>query len=168
MAEIMLDAADYTLPAGDSWRVFLRRAYTVFIRRADPGRVYNVPGEPGVVYNAFEDCYARVSEGGCVVTGVCGELYPVGPELLAQYDCETLPVGDEPVRCVRRQDGRLWRAVQIPLRVPYRIRLDDGNVLKGNAPGVGHGEGDWIVCSDGAQDYRSVNGLQFPLLFEEP
>ena len=50
MAEIMLDAADYTLPAGDSWRVFLRRAYTVFIRRADPGRVYNVPGEPGVVY----------------------------------------------------------------------------------------------------------------------
>jgi hypothetical protein len=167
MAEILIEAAEYSLPEYADWRVFRRRRYTVWIRRADETRVYNVPGEPGVVYNFLEDSREHVRSGGYVVTGLCGELYPIGPEMLAQYSFEALPDGDEPVPCVRRQDGGLWRAVRIPASVPYCIRLDDGNVAKGNAPGVSHGEGDWIVCSDGARNFRSVNGLLFDRLFEE-
>lgn len=66
------------LADASAWRFFRNRSYRAQIEKANCEKIYNVPGKKGVVYNIFEDAYETVVSDGYVVTGVCGEQWPIG------------------------------------------------------------------------------------------
>ena len=72
----------YILDDNSLWSLYTNKSYRAKIQKADKTKTYNVEGKPGIVYNVFEDSYAEVNEGGLVVTGVAGEMWPIGESAL--------------------------------------------------------------------------------------
>ena len=63
------------------WKLYTNRSYRAKIQKADPTRIYNIPGKPGVVYNYLEDSYELVGFA-YVVTGIAGECRTFGESAL--------------------------------------------------------------------------------------
>ena len=79
------------------WKNYTNRSYKVKVQKADKNKIYNVAGQPGIVYNIFEDSYAKVNENGLVVTGVAGEMWPIGEKALKKYNVTLEQLNYEPL-----------------------------------------------------------------------
>ena len=160
-----------------AWTIVRGRIYTVQLQTADPARVYNVPGRPGVVYNQFEDSYAEVNPEGYVVTGVAGEMWPIGAGALRKYDIAPEQITAEPQPVSTKPIDAVYAAIRIPLETAFTVEADYGVkvILNGNKPGIPHGAGDWVLVNaaetaDGyAPDFsdagRIINGTVFDTLY---
>ena len=148
------------------------------VQLAVPSRIYNVPGQPGVVYNSLEDSYAQVSPGGYVITGLMGEMWPIGPETLVKYDIAPELVGDEPQPVMTRPLPDLYAGILIPKDTTFDVIAHYGEktaVLHGNRPGIAHGCGDWVLVPTAEENGavhpelsgngRVINGLLFPKIY---
>ena len=71
------------------WRFYANRSYRAKIQTADSQRVYNVADTPGVVYNCLEDAYEKVGDSGYVITGIAGDMWPIGEKAVKKYNVHT-------------------------------------------------------------------------------
>ena len=160
------------------WAYYTNRSCRAQIQLADPRRVYNVPGRPGVVYNFLEDAYETVAGSGYVVTGILGEMWPIGEGTVKKYDIDPADITAEPTPVNTVELDTVYAAVMIPADVPFTLEADYGEkaVLRGNGPGAVHGPGDRVLFrakrENGAYrpDFtdcgRIVNGSVFDLLYK--
>lgn len=168
----------YVLEKTAKWRFYTNRSYSAKIQKADESRVYNVEGQPGVVYNILEDAYEKAVEGGYIITGLAGEMWPVGPGVLKKYDIEPEKITFEP-QCVRTIEvDTVYAGIRIPSDIPFTLEVDYGEkaLLKGNRPGISHGEGDYILVAakteggklvpDLSDSGRIVNGAVFDRMYK--
>ena len=149
------------------------------IQRSDPEREYNVPGKKGVVYNFLEDCCEPVTEGGFIVTGILGEMWPINGRSLAKYGVHRTDVGFAPVEVRTVELDTVYAGIQVPADTPFTLETDYGEraVLHGNRPGISHGEGDYIIVfarkekgtwvPDLSCGERIINGAVFSELYRE-
>ena len=160
------------------WKLYKNRSYRAQIQRADPQRVYNVPGRPGVVYNFLDDTYEKVSETGYVVTGICGEMWPIDKGTVIKYRVDPDEITAQPTAVDTVELDTVYTAIMIPREIPFTIEVDYGEiaVLHGNNPGVDHGSGDYVLVAaklvngayqpDFSDAGRMVNGAVFDQLYK--
>ena len=160
------------------WGFFRSRPYRAAVQTADPQRIYNVPDSPGVVYNYLEDAYEQVSPGGYVITGILGEMWPIGAESISKYDISPQSVTAEPRTVMTRRMPDLYAGIMIPAQTVFTLTVQYGGssaLLRGNRPETGHCNGDWILlrtCTenglprpDFSADGRIINGQCFASLY---
>lgn len=160
-----------------AWNLYVNRSYQVTIRKADKTREYNVPGKPGVVYNILEDSYAEVNEDGLVVTGVAGEMWPIGKVALKKYRVNMQELSFEPLAVSTIETGDVYCGLQISLQTVFTLEADYGVkvTLTGNHAGIAHGGGDYVLVAarqengrlvpDFTDSGRIVNGAVFEKLY---
>lgn len=141
------------------------------------------------VFNKLERAkYMTTSEKQFVLTGTVGEQWvidvnklamtytfangaPITKDALASMvtgemkDGLTHPV-IKPFKVISRPGPVIW-AVRVPLNLVFQIPTSWGDMLTVNAPGVRHGNGDYLVCADmggmpNLNDRWVVNGEVFP------
>ena len=169
----------YILDDNDLWQTFTNKSYRAKVQKADKNRVYNAEGKPGVVYNIFEDSYAEVNENGLIVTGVAGEMWPIGEGALKKYHVTLEQLSYEPLEVDTVETGAVFCGVRIPKDVEFTLETDYGVkvTLKGNRRDIEHGEGDYVLVSaklengryipDFTDSGRIVNGTVFDKLYKE-
>ncbi|MCQ2407835.1 MAG: hypothetical protein MJ065_04825 [Oscillospiraceae bacterium] len=160
------------------WSFFTNRSYPAEIQLADPQQIYNVPGQPGVVYNILEDAYEKVGSTGYVVTGIAGEMWPIAPGAVVKYNIDPAKIGAKPLPVQTVELDTVYAAIVIPADTAFTLEVNYGEraVLKGNRTGIAHGSGDRILvytkCDDGIRqpDFsdsgRIVNGAIFDKLYK--
>ena len=161
------------------WKLYTNRSYRAKVQKADPHQVYNVAGKPGVVYNFFEDSYEKVGDSGYVVTGVAGEMWPIGEKAMKKYKVDPQEVTSEPMEVDTVELDTVYAAIMIPKDIQFTVEVDYGEkaLLNGNRPGIGHGEGDYVLAAaklingeyrpDPDDSGRIVNGEVFDKLYKE-
>lgn len=161
------------------WRTYTNRRYKVKVQKADKNKIYNVAGQTGIVYNIFEDSYAKVNENGLVVTGVAGEMWPIGEKALKKYNVSLEQLSYEPIEVETIETGIVFCGVPIPKEVVFTLEANYGEkvILKGNRPDIEHGGGDYILVAaklengkyipDFTDSGRVVNGTIFDKLYKE-
>ena len=161
------------------WKNYTNRSYKVKVQKADKNKIYNVAGQPGIVYNIFEDSYAKVNENGLVVTGVAGEMWPIGEKALKKYNVTLEQLNYEPLEVETVQTGIVFCGVLIPKETVFTLEANYGEkvILKGNSPAIEHGEGDYILVAaklengryipDFTDSGRVVNGTIFEKLYKK-
>lgn len=145
--------------APGQWKLYRNRSYLARIQTADPSRIYCDGGEPGIVYNCLEQSYERVAENGYIVTGLMGEMWPIGRKVLPKYDIDPNAITDEPTPVFTRETDTVYAGIRIPVGTRFTLETDYGEKvwLKGNAAGIPHGTGDYVlVCT------RTENGVIVP------
>lgn len=168
----------YILNDNSLWSLYTNKSYKAKIQKADKNKVYNVDGKPGVVYNFFEDSYAEVNEQGLVVTGVAGEMWPIGEDALKKYNVSIEQLSNEPTEVDTIETGAVLCGVQIPVDTEFTLETDYGEkvMLKGNRSGIEHGKGDYVLVAaklengkylpDFSDSGRIVNGTVFDKLYK--
>ncbi|SEL35736.1 hypothetical protein [Ruminococcus albus] len=166
--------SDFTL-----WKFYTNRSYRAKIQCADLKRIYNVPGKAGVVYNCLEDSFEKVGENGYVVTGILGEMWPIGEKAVKKYNVDPKNITAEPMEVDTVELDTVYAAIRIPSATQFTLEVDYGEkaVLRGNRPGIGHGDGDYILIAtkivDGeyVTDFndsgRIINGSIFDKLYKK-
>lgn len=141
------------------WALFTNRSYNAMIQKSDPEKIYNVPEKKGVVYNFFEDAYEKVGSTGYVVTGVAGEMWPIGEKALKKYNIAPEAITSEPQTVTTVETDTVYAGIRIPLDTEFTLEVDYGekSVLKGNRPDIEHGNGDWVIVIA-----KSENGFYVP------
>ena len=160
------------------WSLYTNRSYRAKIQKADPNRIYNVPGQPGVVYNCLEDSYESVGSQ-YVVTGVAGEMWPIGEGALRKYRITAEDITAEPTEVDTVELDTIYAAIRIPLETKFTLEVDYGEkaLLHGNRDGIPHSDGDYVLIPakmspDGkfVPDFddsgRIVNGTIFDKLYK--
>lgn len=167
----------YILKPDVKWQFFTNQSYSAKIQKADKNRVYNT-NKPGIVYNILEDSYAPVGNG-YVITGVAGEMWPIGENALAKYDIAKEDITSEPQDVKTKETGTIMAGVQIPTSVVFQLQTDYGEKawLNGNRKGIDHGDGDWILVlakttehgltPDFTDSGRIVNGAILEKLYKK-
>lgn len=162
-----------------SWKLYRNKSYKAKIQKADKNMVYNVEGRPGIVYNFLEDSYAEVNEHGLVVTGVAGEMWPIGEKALEKYQLTDGQPGFEPIEVQTVETDAVYCGVRIPKEIAFFLETDYGvrTMLRGNRLGIDHGDGDYVLVfakkekgrylPDFSDSGRIVNGSIFDLLYQE-
>ncbi len=160
------------------WKLYKNRSYRAQIQRADPQRIYNVPGMPGVVYNFLDDAYEKVAASGYVVTGVKGEMWPINKETVKKYRVDPDEITAEPTPVDTVELDTVYAGVMIPADTQFTLEVVYGEraVLHGNSPGAEHGCGDYILfpakqfggeyLPDFNNSGRIVNGSVFDILYQ--
>lgn len=161
-----------------AWELVTNRSYRAKIQKADPNRIYNVPDQPGVVYNCLEDAYEKVGTH-YVVTGAAGEMWPIGEGALRKYRVAPEQITQEPLAVDTVELGDVYAAIRIPLETKFTLEVDYGEkaLLHGNRDGIGHGDGDWVLVAakrmddgsyvpDFTDSGRVVNGAIFEILYK--
>lgn len=160
------------------WKLYTNRSYTAKIQKGDPDRIYNVPDQPGVVYNFFEDAYEKVSASNYVVTGAAGEMWPIGAGALPKYDIAPSAITSEPQSVNTIELDTVYAAIRIPVDTQFTLETDYGEkaILNGNHAHIDHAEGDYVLVTakyaDGRYrpDFtdcgRIVNGTIFNTLYK--
>lgn len=168
----------YILTDNNLWSPYTNKSYRAKIQKADKTRIYNAEGKPGFVYNVFEDSYAEVNEDGLIVTGVAGEMWPIGESSLKKYNVSIDQLSFEPIEVDTVETGDVFCGVQIPVKTEFTLETDYGIkvMLKGNRPGIEHGNGDIVLVSartengryipDFSDSGRIVNGAIFDKLYK--
>jgi hypothetical protein len=160
------------------WRFFTNKSYRAKIQTADPQQIYNVENQPGVVYNCLEDAYEKVSDKGYVVTGIAGEMWPIGEKALKKYCVKPEDVTAAPLEVDTVELDTVYAAVMIPKDTQFTLEVDYGEkaVLCGNRTGIAHGDGDYVLVMakqvngsyqpDLDDSGRIVNGAVFDRLYK--
>ena len=168
----------HILDPSAEWKLYKNRSYRAGIQTADKDSIYNVPDRPGVVYNFLEESYENVAENGYVITGILGEMWPVGAATLKKYDVRPEDITDTTVYVNTVELDTVYAAVMIPKDVQFTLRTDYGEkaLLNGNRPCIDHHEGDYIVVAaklvnsvyvpDTDDCGRIVNGAVFSRLYK--
>lgn len=145
-----------------------RKKYEVQIQRVVKGTEYNVPGQTDVVYNFLEQCYESTLDADYIVTGTMGEMWPICSDALAGYE-----IDDEkrieiyPKKYESKSRDEVYYYIQIDVNQQFELTLSSGAVLHGNAEGVEHDAGDYVVfTSMEKKDYRIINGVVFSRTYE--
>ena len=158
--------------------MYRNRSYQARIQKADPGREYNVKGRCGVVYNFLEDAYEEVDGTGYVVTGLLGEMWPVGRGAVKKYGIAPEDITFEPVTVYTAELDTVYAAIMIPAGTEFTLEVNYGRkaLLCGNRKGISHGEGDYVVTAavlsggiyrpDFEDSGRIVNGSIFERLYK--
>ena len=130
-----------------NWVIVKNKSYMAKIQKADSNRVYNVADTKGVVYNILEDSYEKVGDNGYVVTGIAGEMWPIGENALKKYQTGNKEITFNPIPVMTIELDTVYAAVQIPLDVQFTVEVDYGEkaLLNGNRNGIGHGGGDYVL-----------------------
>lgn len=162
----------------EEWELFRNRPYMAQIQKADPERIYNVPNQKGVVYNQFEDACEKVNSGNYIITGAAGEMWPISAKNLPKYKINPEDITFEPQSVMTVETGTVLAGIRIPLETEFMLQVDYGEKswLKGNCPGIEHGEGDWILVNtqfidgkyvpDFSDSGRIVNGSIFDRIYK--
>ena len=169
---------DWIQAPGARWFLFRNRSYKAQIQLADPNRIYNAPDRPGVVYNFLEDAYETVTPGGYVITGLAGEMWPIGAKSVSKYRISPEEITAEPQFVLTRELPDLYAGIMVPRKTEFRLIVSYGNkssVLHGNRPDIAHGYGDWVLVPAAVQsgrlmpDFsdsgRVINGSLFDKLY---
>lgn len=169
----------YILNDVSLWQTYTNKSYKAKVQKADKNRIYNVEGRAGIVYNVFEDSYAEVNENGLIVTGVAGEMWPIGESALKKYNVTPEQLDYEPLEVDTVETGAVFFGVLIPKNIEFTLETDYGVkvVLKGNRPDIEHGEGDYVLVAskqengkyvpDFTDSGRIVNGTIFDKLYKK-
>jgi hypothetical protein len=146
----------YILEPSVSWQLFTNRSYAAKIQKANPDRLYNTD-QPGIVYNILEDSYAPVGNG-YVVTGLLGEMWPIGERAVGKYEIAKENITDTPQTVMTKENGVVLAGVQIPKEMLFRVQTDYGERvwLNGNREGIDHKEGDWVLVATKIVDGKYV------------
>ncbi len=159
------------------WKLYRNRSYRAKIQLANPQQIYNVPEQPGVVYNFLEDAYEKVGETGYVVTGAAGEMWPIGEKAVGKYRILPEDITNEPQEVETVELDTVYAAIRIPAEMPFTLETDYGEkaLLRGNRPEIGHSAGDYVMvpavlCGgvyqpDFQDSGRIINGAIFERLY---
>ena len=168
----------YIISSKNIWFLYTNKSYRAIIQKADKNKVYNVAGKPGIVYNFFEDSYAKVTDYGFVVTGILGEMWPIDRSTINKFNVSIDQLSLEPVEVDTIETGTVFCGVQIPVETEFTLEADYGEkvVLKGNHPKIEHGNGDFVLVAakledgkyvpDFSDSGRIVNGTIFEKLYK--
>ncbi len=168
---------EYILSETTSWKLYRNKSYCAKIMKACSDKEYNVPGQKGVVYNFFEDAYEKVNPEGYIITGIAGEMWPIGKEALKKYDIAPERITTEPQSVIVTETDTVYAGIMIPLNKQFTLETYYGEkaVLKGNRPGINHNEGDYILViakkendvyvPDFNDSGRIVNGTVFGKMY---
>lgn len=160
------------------WKFYTNRSYRAKIQIADPKQVYNVADKPGVIYNFLEDAYEKVDNTGYVVTGIAGEMWPIGEKTVKKYNIAPEKITSEPVEVDTIELDTVYTAIMIPDDTPFTIEVDYGEkaILNGNRTGIEHGNGDYILIAtklindeyhpDFTDSGQIINGTIFDKLYK--
>lgn len=169
----------YITDTTTQWEFYKNKSYTALIQLADSEREYNVKGEKGVVYNVLENSYEKVNGAAAVVTGVSGEMWPIGQSALKKYKIAPENITPEPQKVDTVEVDTVFAGVRIPYNTEFTLEVDYGEkaVLQGNRQGISHGQGDYVLVSTKAVDGklvpdfsdsgRIVNGEVFDKLYKK-
>ena len=166
------------ITSSKDWNLYTNRSYRAKIQKADHDHIYNVPGKPGVVYNYLEDSCEPVGSA-YVVTGVAGEMWPIGEGALRKYHISPEEITAEPTEVDTVELDTVYAAIRIPKDIAFTLEADYGEkaLLHGNRAGVPHGEGDYVLVPakpspngkfvpDFEDSGRIVNGAIFDKLYK--
>lgn len=160
------------------WKFYTNRSYRAKIQIADSQQVYNVADKPGVVYNCLEDAYENVSDTGYVVTGIVGEMWPIGEKAVKKYNVNPANITAEPMEIDTVELDTVYAAIRIPTETQFTLEVDYGEkaVLRGNRSGMEHGNGDYVLVMtklvdgeyypDFDDSGRIINGAIFDRLYK--
>lgn len=160
------------------WKFYTNRSYRAKIQIADSRQVYNVPDQPGVIYNCLEDSYEKVGNTGYVVTGIAGEMWPIGEKAVKKYNIDPDNITAEPMEVDTVELDTVYAAIRIPSGTQFTLEVDYGEkaVLKGNRSSIEHGDGDYVLVNsklvdgkylpDFDDNGRVVNGAIFSELYK--
>ena len=95
-----------------------------------------------------------------MVTGVAGEMWPIGESALSKYDISKENITSEPQDVQTKETGTIMAGVQIPVNITFQLQTDYGEKvwLNGNRNGIDHGTGDWVLVST----KKTESGLLVP------
>jgi hypothetical protein len=129
------------------------------------------------VYNQLEDAsYVTNETKPFVLVGTVGEEWTVdAKKLMKAYKYEHQPITEDVIKTTIG-DGKKHSITAIAgaemmfaahTTEPVEVNTSWGETLQANRPGVEHGEGDYLVCSDkngspNLDDVWVVNGAIFP------
>lgn len=168
----------WIISAPTQWKFYTNRSYRAKIQIADSQQVYNVPDQPGVVYNCLEDSYEKVGNTGYVVTGIAGEMWPIGEKAVMKYNIHPHDITAETTEVDTIELDTVYAAIMIPNDTQFTLEVDYGEkaVLKGNRSGIEHGDGDYVLVNsklvdgkylpDFEDNGRVVNGAIFSELYK--
>ena len=160
------------------WKFYTNKSYRAKIQIADSQQIYNVAGKPGVVYNYLEDAYEKVGDTGYVITGIAGEMWPIGENAVKKYNVDPETITSEPMEIDTVELDTVYAAIMIPTDIHFTLEVDYGKkaVLHGNRPGIEHGDGDFVLVvaklvngkylPDSNDNGRIVNGTIFNNLYK--
>jgi len=161
------------------WKFYTNKSYRAKIQIANPQKIYNVADRPGVVYNCLDDAYEKVVKTGYVVTGIKGEMWPIGKNTLKKYNVAQEDITNEPMEVDTVEIDTVYAAIMIPTEIQFTLEVDYGQkaILRGNRPGIEHGEGDYVLVvakmknsvfyPDFDDSGRIINGALFDRLYKE-
>ena len=161
------------------WNLYKNKSNKVRIQKSDPDREYNVSGNKGVVYNFLEDSYEKIGKEGYIVTGVVGEMWPIGSKALSKYNIKPEEITYEAKEVDTVELETVYAAVKIPLGTEFWLETDYGEkaLLKGNRSGIEHGTGDFVLVTtklkegvyepDFEDSGRIINGKIFDQLYRK-
>lgn len=149
----------WMIDSSTKWKFYTNKSYRAKVQTANSKQVYNVAGQPGVVYNCLEDAYEKVSDTGYVVTGIVGEMWPISEKAVRKYQVNPECITAEPIEVDTVELDTVYAAVQIPNDMPFTLEVDYGEkaILQGNRSGIAHGDGDYILLTT-----KFVNGIYYP------
>ena len=160
------------------WKLYTNKSYPVKIQIADSQRIYNVPDNPGIVYNYLENAYEKVDNANYVITGMLGEMWPISKNSLMKYSINPEYITLEPISVNTMELSTVYAAIIIPshLRFALEINYGEKSVLHGNRLGIEHGVGDYILVKtklenglhrpDFTDSGRIINGTIFHMLYK--
>lgn len=163
--------------APTQWKLYTNRSYRAKIQTADPQRIYNVPSHLGLVYNYLEDAFEKVGDIGYIVTGIAGEMWPIGTDAVRKYHIAPSQITAEPIPVDTAELDTVYAAIIIPNGKQFSLEVDYGEkaVLHGNRSGIEHGDGDYVLVAarfadgkyqpDFDDNGRVVNGAIFEKLY---
>lgn len=161
------------------WKYYTNRSYRAKIQIADSQQVYNIPDKPGVVYNYLEDAYEKVEDAGYVITGIAGEMWPIGEKALKKYNVESENISSVPIEVETIELDTVYAAIMISKEEEFTLEVDYGKkaILHGNRPSIDHGDGDYILVRtkqengkwlpDFDDNGRIINGAIFDKLYKQ-
>lgn len=162
----------------DKWELYKNKSYTAMIQTADSTRIYNVPNQPGTVYNILEDSFEKVGGAAAVVRGLAGEMWPIGQSALKKYRIAPENITDVEQPVDTEETDTVFAGIQIPAETVFELEVNYGEtaILKGNRPDIGHGSGDYVLAAaklvdgkylpDFDDSGRIVNGEIFDKLYQ--
>jgi len=168
----------WIISAPTQWKLYTNKSYRAKIQIADTQQVYNVSDQPGVVYNCLEDSYEKVGNTGYVVTGIAGEMWPIGEKAVTKYNIHPQDITTEPTEVDTVELDTVYAAIMISKDTEFTLEVDYGEkaLLRGNRPGIAHSDGDYVLVNaklidgkylpDFEDSGRIVNGVIFGELYK--
>ena len=89
-----------------------------------------------------------------MVTGVAGEMWPIGESALSKYDISKENITSEPQDVQTKETGTIMAGVQIPVNITFQLQTYYGEKVWLND----HGTGDWVLVST----KKTESGLLVP------